>query len=327
MSGTVHSGVSARFATRRPILTILTVLAALLVLAVPTCRGIAGQGADKRVGRTRRGAKEDRRHLRTTAPANLVDRLRGAPQCGQDDRMASAPGPHELPFVLPTSVSGTVDEHTRFDLHRPDDADRPLPAVVLVPGPVHPMLPVRPRLWPVYQGYCGLAVSRGVAGVVVDQPFHAMGKWPDVAEDLAGIVASVRALDEVDAERIAIWAFSAGALLVGRWLADSPDWLRCLALSYPVLAGSDLGAPSQQVEPAEMVRPGRPLVLTRVGREDGRWQATVDRFLARAQATGSAVRVVEVPDGQHGFDVLDHTEQSRHAVTEAADLVFGHLLR
>jgi hypothetical protein len=34
-----------------------------------------------------------------------------------------------------------------------------------------------------------------------------------------------------------------------------------------------------------------------------------------------------VPDGRHGFDVLDHTAQSRHAVIEAVDLVSEHLLR
>jgi hypothetical protein len=36
--------------------------------------------------------------------------------------------------------------------------------------------------------------------------------------------------------------------------------------------------------------------------------------------------VIEVPDGQHGFDFLDRTEQSRRAVIEAADLVVENLL-
>jgi acetyl esterase/lipase len=78
--------------------------------------------------------------------------------------------------------------------------------------------------------------------------------------------------------------------------------------------------------PADAVTPGRPLLLTRVGRELPERQALVDRFLARASATGTDVRVIDVPDGQHGFDALDHTDQSRQAVLEATDLVVGHLL-
>ena len=132
-------------------------------------------------------------------------------------------------------------------------------------------------------------------------------------------------LPEVDSQRIAVWAFSAGALLIGRWLADSPEWLRCVALTYPVLANPAADAPATSVEPADMVRPGRPLVLTRVGKEQAQRQATVDRFLARAQATGAVVQVIDVPDGQHGFDMLDHTDRSRSGVRDAVDLVVGYL--
>jgi len=225
--------------------------------------------------------------------------------------------PHELEFVVDVPACGTVRRHTGFDVHRPDGVDEPLPAVVLVPGPSPAQYPIRPRDWPTYRGYGQLLAGRGVVGVVVDQPFHGFTEWPASAEDLAEIVESVRALDGVDATRIAVWAFSGGAMLVGRWLAESPDWLRCLALTYPMWLTPDADTP------ADMVAPGRPLLLTRVGRELPDRQAMVDRFLARAHATGTDVRVIDVPDGQHGFDALDHTEQSRQAVLEATDLVVG----
>ncbi|GAB3880136.1 hypothetical protein GCM10029964_033850 [Kibdelosporangium lantanae] len=182
-----------------------------------------------------------------------------------------------------------------------------------------------------------------MVAVVVDLPYHGMSQWRAMADELARVVDEVRRLDGhdedgrgvggsggdgrggdgrgvggrgggVDPARVAVWAFSGGAMLVGRWLADSPAWLRCLALTYPVLGADDEG-------PADLVRPGRPVVLTRVGREEPDRQATVDRFLATASATETAVHVIDVPDGQHGFDALDHTDQSREAVTEAVDLV------
>lgn len=233
--------------------------------------------------------------------------------------MARPVPPHELTFVVDVPVTGTVSHHDDFDVYRPD-ATESLPAVIIVPGTSPAAYPIRPRRWPVYEGYGRLAASRGVVGVVLDLPYHDMSEWPRLAPTVPELVESVRALDEVDPERVAIWALSAGGLLVESWLAESPDWLRCLALTYPVLA-----TPDPRPMPADAVRPGRPLVLTRVGKEIPDWQAAVDRFLATAATTGTAVHVIDVPEGHHGFDAVDHTEESRQAVLAAADFVVDHL--
>ena len=127
----------------------------------------------------------------------------------------------------------------------------------------------------------------------------------------------MRALEDVDADQVAIWVFSGGGLLIGDWLADSPDWLRCLALTYPVLNPAAVDA----------LRPGRPLVLTKAGLERPEFLAEVDRFETIAAERGVAVEVVDVPDGHHGFECLDYTEQSRAAVRDALDRVLGNLTR
>lgn len=217
--------------------------------------------------------------------------------------------PHEMEFVVEVPFSGAVEQRDGYDLYLPAGASGPLPVVVVVPGPAPARYPFRPRSWPVYQGYSRLVAELGVAAVVVDQPYHDVADAVAQAGELARVVEDVRAASEVDGRRVAVWAFSGGALLVGRWLAGSPEWLRCLALSYPLMEADD------------EVRPGRPIVVTRVGRELAERQVAVDAFLRKA----TGVEVVEVPDGQHGFDVLDHTEQSRDAVRHAADLVVGHL--
>ncbi|MCS7478066.1 hypothetical protein ACFFQW_13655 [Umezawaea endophytica] len=217
--------------------------------------------------------------------------------------------PHEMEFVVEAPFSGAVEQRDGYDLYLPPGVKKPVPAVVVVPGPAPARYPFRPRQWPVYQGYSRLVAARGVAGVVVDQPYHSVEDVAEQAEVVARVVEAVRAADEVDGDRVAVWAFSGGALLVGRWLGESPEWLRCLAFSYPLLGSAD------------EVRPGRPLVVTRVGLELPERQVTVDRLLEQAPDA----QVVEVPDGQHAFDVLDHTEQSRNAVEQAVGLVLGHL--
>jgi dienelactone hydrolase len=225
-------------------------------------------------------------------------------------------GPHEMPFVLDVSDSGTVTEHAGFDVYRPKDAEGPLPAAIIVPGPVPELVPFRPYRWPLFAGYGRLMASRGVVGVVLNLPYHNVTDAVRVSETMAGVVESVRGLDEVDGDRVALWGVSGGALVLGTWFAESPPWLRCLAMTYPLL-----GAPT------ERLRPGRPLVVTRVGQEQPDMQAEVDRFLSHAVANGVAVQVIDVPNGHHGFDIADHTDESRKAVRQAEELVVGYLTR
>jgi len=214
--------------------------------------------------------------------------------------------PHEMEFVVDVPIGDVRERHEGFDVYRVGDGV--LPVVVIVPGPAPAAYPFRPRSWPVYEGYARLLAERGVVGVVAHQPYHSVEDVVEQSEVLAGIVEDVRALDGVDAGRVAVWGFSGGALLMGRWLSQAPEWLRCLGFSYPLLGDGRASS-------------GVPVVLTRVGLELPERQKTVDAFLAEADG----VEVVEVPDGQHAFDVLDHTEQSRNAVVEAVELVVGHV--
>jgi alpha-beta hydrolase superfamily lysophospholipase len=121
-------------------------------------------------------------------------------------------------------------------------------------------------------------------------------------------IESVRSLPQIDETRVALWAFSGGGLLVSPWLEEPRAWLRCIALSYPVLGPS----------PAEV---SVPIVLTRVGQERPQIQETVDRFLA----SGLTVDRIDVPNGSHAFDFVDDTDESRAAVERALDLVAGYV--
>ena len=60
-----------------------------------------------------------------------------------------------------------------------------------------------------------------------------------------------------------------------------------------------------------------PILVTRVEHERPEVAATVEAFVSSAAANGAHLQVIDVAEGQHGFDMLDHTEQSRTAVAEA----------
>ena len=72
--------------------------------------------------------------------------------------------------------------------------------------------------------------------VTVDHRLYDTAAYPIAAADVRAAVKDTRALEGVDAQRVALWFFSGGGLLATEWLADPPPWLRCVALTYPVLA-------------------------------------------------------------------------------------------
>jgi dienelactone hydrolase len=250
-------------------------------------------------------------------------------------RMTDLP-PYLQPFVLDVAQGAEhrVDRVGALDFHRPAGTAR-TGAILLVhggPGPAD--LKVSPRDWPVFQGYAAAIAQRGQVAVVVDHSLiRGLDQLTTAADDVEAAVGVLRADPQVDPERVVLWFFSGAGLLAGEWLDSRPDWLRAVALTYPLLAtppGVD-----ELVSAAEVigkhVRGGGvgdvsntdlAVLLTRVGREREELAGPVAEFVS---AGGTALDIIDVPKGQHGFDMLDHSEESRAAVTKALDWAIAHL--
>ena len=71
--------------------------------------------------------------------------------------------------------------------------------------------------------------------------------------------------------------------------------------------------------------PALPVVLTRAALERPWIAATVTEFVDAASTHGTRLELIDVPNGHHGFDTLDHTDESRRAVERALDTVLRHL--
>ena len=237
--------------------------------------------------------------------------------------------PYLQPFVLGVP---RVDRERRgsLDVYRPaktkDAAEYPV--VILVHGgPVPADLRPTPRDWPGFVGYACALTHHGLIAVTVDHRLYDTAAYPIAAADVRGAVEDTRALEGVAAQRVALWFFSGGGLLATEWLADPPPWLRCVALTYPVLASPPgWGVPSGfEPIPALGSVGGLALLLTRVGREQPMIADTVAAFTTAAHAQGASLDIIDVADGQHGFDTLDHTDDSRRAVCQALSWVTSAL--
>jgi acetyl esterase/lipase len=224
------------------------------------------------------------------------------------------------PFVLSTPTVAR-DRSGGVDLYLPD-ADEPRPAVVFLHGGLITEDMTPPSEWPVYVGYASVAAARGVVGVMLDHPLRTGADLPRSAETIAAAVSAVRQHPRVDPDRIALWACSAGATLLGDWLRESPQWLRCVAASYPLFTPFAHWTDDPRFSASDALHAGcPPLVVTIVGRDGPNIAATQPPFLATARALRIPLDVIEVPDGRHSFDMRDHTDESRRAVERAFDLV------
>lgn len=233
--------------------------------------------------------------------------------------------PYLRPFVLPVADAGEVrvERAGHVDLYHPAGTARTGAILFVHGGPMPPGLEASPRDWPVFQGYATAAAQRGLVAAVVEHGLiRGFDQLVTAADDVEAAVGVLRADPRVDPGRIALWFFSGAGLLAGEWLDSRPDWLRCLMLTYPLLAtppGVD-----ELVNAAEVIGKHKdlPVLLTRVGRERAELAGPVAELVS---AGGAALDIIDVPKGQHGFDMLDHTEESRAAVTKALDWAIAHL--
>jgi acetyl esterase/lipase len=229
------------------------------------------------------------------------------------------------PFVLPVPARA-ADRRGPVDFYLPDDITRPQPAVLFVHGgPIPGELRPTPRDWPVYRGYGSLVAGRGVVAATVDHRLHSPVAYATAAADVQAAVDEVRAHPAVDGDRLALWYFSGGGPLSADRLRDGPPWLRCVALTYPLLAPFPGWPSDPRFRPADAVTDTEvpAIVLTRVGLENPQIAEGVEAFVAAA--AGSRLEIVDVPLGHHGFDYLDDHDASRAAVVRAVDLVLATL--
>jgi len=247
----------------------------------------------------------------------------------------------DLPAYLRPFVLGVldgpdvrVDRLGEIDFYRPAGTARTGAILFVHGGPMPADLAATPRDWPVFKGYATAAARRGAVAAVVDHSLiHGFDQLVTAADEVEAAVGLLRSDPRVDPDRVALWFFSGAGLLAGEWLDSRPDWLRCVALTYPLLATPP--GVEELVNAAEVIgkhdRGGGvgsepstdlPVLLTRAGLEREELAGPVAELVS---AGGTALDIIDVPKGHHGFDMLDHTEESRAAVTKALDWAIAHL--
>lgn len=214
-----------------------------------------------------------------------------------------------------------------------------LPSVVFVSGAEN----VRPWRWFITLGQ--LAAAHGIVGIVPDKRYpRALDGLRTGFEDTEKVLAYLRTNGDrlgIDPQRICLWTFSAGGRLTSVGLNGGTPALRCLVSYYGVLDLSqdfaaivdekERGSLLQRYSPLHVLESttgsgGKvpPILIGRAGKDAPFINAGIDKFAATALRSNVALTILNYPEGDHGFDGLNDTPQSRAIIKATLQFIIDN---
>lgn len=251
------------------------------------------------------------------------------------------PAPSAARIVRDLPYASDARGALHLDAYRPARQEGASPCVLLVSGDADEQTIAHAKDWGVYRSYGQHLAARGLVGIPFNHRSTERGtRRAEVASQVAAAIAFVRAHTselEVDAERVGVWAFSAGGpFALAPMLRERPAFVRALAGFYTIwdlgpfrsdgqLSDADVDRWSAVSALAETAAGVPPMFIARAGRDAPRINIGTDRFIARALERNLDVRVHEHASGQHGFDIRDNDERSREIIGAALDFFASSL--
>jgi acetyl esterase/lipase len=185
-----------------------------------------------------------------------------------------------------------------------------------------------------YTSFARVLAAEGLAAVNYDKRLmRDRNSVPTASEDSLALVDYLRsnaAKYGVDASRLCTWHFSAGGTVAGTMLGEKSP-ASCVVLSYAILSLGE-GDQDQRLAPHSALVRARergekfpPTLIVRAGRDAKPLNENIDAFVATALAKNAPVSLINYPSGDHGFEILNDTEETRRVIAESIAWVKSHL--
>jgi len=208
----------------------------------------------------------------------------------------------------------------------PQKGVRPGAVILVHGGPIPPG--AFPNRWGIFQSYGRLIAASGLGAVTFTHRLNEASDYPRSAADLSAALEHVRsraATLGIDPDRLAVWVFSGGGPLASVVFGQRPAFVRCAVLFYSILdfrgAPPVYGGVPSELSPVESVKGAAgslpPVLVARAGLDEEWINASIDAFIAAANVKGMSVDLFTVPQGHHGFDILDDDARSREVIRAA----------
>jgi acetyl esterase/lipase len=185
-----------------------------------------------------------------------------------------------------------------------------------------------------YTSFARVPAAEGLAAVNYDKRLaRDRNAVPTASEDSLALVDYLRsnaAKYGLDASRLCSWHFSAGGTVAGTMLGEKSP-ASCVVLTYAILSLGEgdqdarLAPYSALVQARERADKFPPTLVVRAGRDAKPLNDSIDSFVAAALAKNAPVSLINYPAGDHGFEILNDTDETRRVIAQSIAWVKSRL--
>jgi len=185
-----------------------------------------------------------------------------------------------------------------------------------------------------YTSFARVLAAEGVAAVNFDKRLARDRKAVPMASDdalaLVEYLKSNAAKSGLDTSRLCSWHFSAGGTVAGTMLSEKSP-ASCVVLTYAILSLGEgdkdpqLAPHSALVQAHERGDKLPPTLVVRAGRDAKPLNDSIDAFVAAALARNAPVSLINYPTGDHGFEILNDTDETRRVIAQSIAWVKSRL--
>lgn len=187
-----------------------------------------------------------------------------------------------------------------------------------------------------------MAAAHGIVGIVPDKRYpRGFDGIRTGFEDTEKLLAYLQTHGEqlgIDSQRICLWAFSAGGRLASVGLKADQSGVRCVVVFYGIIdLSQEFSVVSDEKQRETLLRQYSPLhvleatanqsakvpplLIARAGKDAPFINSGIDKFAATALRLNLPLTILNYPDGDHGFDGLNDTPQSKAIIKAALQFV------
>lgn len=253
------------------------------------------------------------------------------------------PGMDRVHVISNLKYTEADNPHLLMDVYVPPDltAHECRPVVFLLHGGAGPEQ--KPKDWGMFKSWGRLFAAAGLVTVTFTHRFSPPPQsfLPEATTDLASAIDYLRtnsATLHADRDHIGLCVWSSGGALLNSLLGNTPSFLRCVAMLFPLLDLKQYAPPDDALalqfvkgfsaieslpeDASRMI----PMLIARAGRDDiPMLNDALARFTARALEANAPVTLINHPLGLHGFDTLNDDERSREVVRSIIEFMVTHL--
>jgi acetyl esterase/lipase len=185
-----------------------------------------------------------------------------------------------------------------------------------------------------YTSFARVLAAQGLAAVNYDKRLaRDRNAVPEASHDsltLVDYLKSHAAKYGLDTSRLCSWHFSAGGTVAGTMLGEQSP-ASCVVLTYAMLSlgpgdqDPRLAPHSALVQARERADRFPPTLVVRAGRDSKMLNDSIEAFVAAALSKNAPVSLINYPAGDHGFEILNDTEETRRVIAQSIEWVKSRL--